>query len=112
MKGICAGLRVNTALKTFRLGDNSIGRTPEDGEALEAFASVLVAHLALLGVGLLHNDIGTAGGTRLLSAVLENARLLEFKVDVNMDDALFVALFKSSAPEKGKGKKKRKKKKK
>lgn len=112
LKDICAGLRANTALKTFRLGDNSLGRTPEDGDALEAFARVLVAHPALLGVDLLHNDIGTAGGTRLLPAVRENARLSEFKVDANMDDALFAALFRASAPKKGKGKKKGKKKKK
>ena len=108
---MCPGLNENTSLKTLRLGDNAIGRTPDDAEALELFSRALVRHPTLLGVDLLHNDIGTRGGTLLLPAVRENARLSEFKVDANMDDGVFRELFKASKTKTGKGKKKKKKKK-
>lgn len=112
MKHMCVGLSKNTSLKTLRLGDNAIGQTQEDAEALEDFSRILATHPTVLGVDLLHNNIGTQGGTLLLPAVQENARLSEFKVDANMDDDLFRSLFKASNPKKSKGKKKGAKKKK
>ena len=107
---ICAGLSENTSLKTFRLGDNSIGQTDDDAEALEMFASVLVKHPSIIGIDLLHNTIGTRGGTLLLPAVRDNKQISEFKVDSKMDDELFKSLFKVSTSKKSKGKKKKKKK--
>ena len=62
---------------------------------------------------LLHNRIGNEGGSLLLPALRENKQLTEFKVDTQMDEELFKALFRSSATsKKGKAKKGKAKKKK
>lgn len=112
MKDICIGLGENTSLKTFRFGDNGIGQADHDAEALEVFAGVLVKHPSIIGVDLLHNKIGTRGGTLLLPAVRDNKKISEFKVDSKMDDELFKSLFKAgTGTKKKKGKKKKKKKK-
>lgn len=111
---ICdGGLAINTSLKTFRLGDNSLGQTDIDAKALETFASCLAKHNAIMAVDLMHNKIGTVGGTLLLPAVQDNKKITEFKVDASsMDDELFKALFRSGAEKSSKGKKKKKSKKK
>jgi len=111
LKDMCVGLSENTSVKTLRLGDNAIGQTDNDVEALEMFASALVKHPSIIGVDLLHNTIGTVGGSLLLPAVRDNKRISEFKVDSTMDDELFKSLFKVSTAKKSKGKKKKKSKK-
>ena len=63
-------------------------------------------HPSLVAVDLMHNRIGTTGGTLLLPVVTENKRLTEFKVDSNMDNDVFKALFRVSAPPKKKVKSK------
>ena len=103
---ICQGLKDNTSLKTFRYGDNSLGHTDVDLQALEALATVLASHPTIVGVDLLHNRIGNEGGSLLLPALQENKQITEFKVDTQMDEELFKALFRSSAStKKGKAKK-------
>ena len=92
------GMNDNTNLKTLRLADNSIGQTDDDFKTLESFAIFLMKHPSLIAVDLMHNRIGTKGGTLLLPAVTENKRLTEFKVDSNMDNEVFKALFRVSAP--------------
>ena len=108
---ICSGLLENGSLKTLRLGDNSIGQTDDDAKALEMFASVLAKHPSIMAVDLLHNDIGTDGGTLLLPAIRDNKQITEFKCDSRMDDTLFNSLFRVSTAKKSKGSKKKKKKK-
>ncbi|KAL9188584.1 hypothetical protein ACHAXT_006962 [Thalassiosira profunda] len=110
---ICQGLKENTCLKTFRFGDNALGHTDVDLQALEALATVLASHPAIVGVDLLHNRIGSKGGSLLLPALQANKQLTEFKVDTSLDEELFKALFRSSAAsKKGKAKKGKAKKKK
>jgi len=100
------GMDENTSLKTLRLAENSIGQTDDDFKTLESFAIFLMKHPSLVAVDLMHNRIGTTGGTLLLPAVTENKRLTEFKVDSNMDNDVFKALFRVSAPPKKKVKSK------
>lgn len=102
--GLCdmlsEGMDENTSLKTLRLADNSIGQTDDDFKTLESFATLLMKHPSLIAVDLMHNRIGTKGGRILLPAVTENKRVTEFKVDSNMDNDVFKALFRVSAPPK------------
>ena len=111
LEDICPGFGENTSLKTLRLGDNAIGASDEDAEALEKFAAVLLKHSSIMGVDIMHNKIGTSGGAILLPAVSENNNITEFKVDANMDGVVFKSLFKVSSKKgkakKGKGKKKK-----
>lgn len=107
---LCDGLMVNSSLKTLRLGENSIGQSEEDMSSLEKFADVL-SKTSLIAVDLLHNRIGSKGGSILLHAVRENSRLSEFKVDMNMDEDVYNALFKMSVQKTEKKRKSSKKKK-
>ncbi|KAL7548606.1 hypothetical protein ACHAWF_011878 [Thalassiosira exigua] len=108
---ICNGLEENASIKTLRLGDNSIGQADNDLTALQQFATVLAKHPSIVAVDIMHNRIGTEGGTLLLPAIRDNKQLTEFKVDSNMDGALFKSLFRVTAKKAGKkGKKKSKKK--
>ena len=93
---MCAGLCENISMKTLRLADNAIGQTDEDAKALGTFAGVLGRHMAIKSVDLMHNNIGTQGGTILLSAVKDNDRIKEFKVDPRMENELFKSLFRFS----------------
>lgn len=99
---LCDGLGENTSLKTLRLAENSIGQTDDDAKALGKFAGVLVRHMSIIAVDLLYNHIGTHGGTLLLPAVTDNTRIIEFKVDPRMDNALFQSLFRVSMSSKKK----------
>ena len=105
------GQRENTKLKTFRLGDNSVGQSNDDAKALHKFAAAISRHPAIIAVDLLHNPIGTDGGTLLLPAVRDNKQITEFKVCSKMDDDLYKSLFRASTGSKKKGAKGKKKKK-
>ncbi|KAL3773748.1 hypothetical protein ACHAW5_008182 [Stephanodiscus triporus] len=98
LRDICVGMDLNTSLKTLRLADISLGQSDDDAEALGMFAGVLRKHPSIVAVDLSHNNIGTKGGNMILPAVTENKSITEFKVDSRMDEELFKALFRASAP--------------
>lgn len=109
LRDICLGMDLNSSLKILRLADISVGQSDDDAEALGMFAGVLVKHPSIVAVDLSHNNIGTKGGNVILPAVTENKRITEFKVDSRMDEELYKALFRASAPptkKKPKGKEK------
>lgn len=107
---ICVGLLDNSSLKTLRLAENSIGHAEEDMKSLKIFADVLSKNKSLIAVDLLHNRIGSAGGSILLPSVQGSAQITEFRVDSNMDDEIYYSLYKMSISEKPVKKKKSSKK--
>ncbi len=109
---ICQGMGKNSCLKTFRFADNHLHSTVDDLRAIQSFAGVLVNHPALIAVDLLHNKIGSKGGSLLLPVVQKNKQITTLKIDAEMDDELYAQLFKVSLPARKGGKKKPKKKKK
>ena len=96
LSDMCIGLIENSSLKTFRLADNSVGQADHDIKALTKFSEVLVKHPSLVAVDLLHNKIGSNGGQIILPSLRENRRITTFKIDSNMDDKIFEALFRVS----------------
>lgn len=111
LRDICSGLMNNSSLKTLRLADNSIGHSEDDIKSLELLAEVISSNTSLIAVDLLHNKIGSEGGSVLLPSVKGNSQITEFKVDADlMDDELYNALFKMSVSKTDKKKKVGKKK--
>lgn len=107
---LCDGLKENSSLKAIRMADIGIGQSEEDMKSLEIFSCVLSTNSSLMAVDLLHNRIGTKGGSILLNSVKGNTVLTEFKIDSNMDDEIYNALYKMSTKQQSVKKKKKKKK--
>ena len=112
---LCPGLSQNASLSCLLLSDNNILSENADVNALQSLAEVMAIHKSLTKVEMLHNPIGSAGGVALLKTLgSQNMRLSSFKIDTNMDNDLYKAVFRTVSnlkKKKGGGKKKSKKKK-
>ena len=93
------GLRDNKSLKTIRLADCGLGISNVDQEGISSFAQAVFSHPQIIAIDLSRNNIGTDGGSILLSGMGKKQALTELLVEPNgMHEDVFKALYRSSAP--------------